>query len=145
MSGSIQTGALFLRCEALIHDQNDMRTDTCMHHSNITPHTCSRCELGGILLRRRMLERKCACIKTCIEFLITALACMQVYLQMSQVGHAQDWHQCFSGMMFKVLQDSYVHSGLAKHSATRVEHLVSLSPSRVGWDPVGHPGHYVWM
>lgn len=59
-----------------------------------------------------------------------------MYLQVAQTGEAQDWNARFSGMMFKVLQDSYASSGLAKESEARTQTLASLSPDRSGWHPV---------
>lgn len=72
--------------------------------------------------------------------LTRACALPQVYLQVAQTGEAQDWNARFSGMMFKVLQDSYVGSGLAKESATRIEQLAGMSPDTSGWSPVGSLG-----
>ena len=60
----------------------------------------------------------------------------QVYLQVAQTGEAQDWNARFSGMMFKVLQDSYAGSGLAKESYSRTEALAAMTPDKSGWHPV---------
>ena len=64
------------------------------------------------------------------------MAGVQVYLQVAQTGEALDWNARFSGMMFKVLQDSYASSGLSKESDNRIEHLASMSPDNSGWRPV---------
>ncbi|KAK9808271.1 hypothetical protein WJX73_005701 [Symbiochloris irregularis] len=59
----------------------------------------------------------------------------EVYLQVAQAGNTPDWNSRFSGMMFKVLQDTYHSSGLAKEAAIRTGHLASMSPDRSGYKP----------